>query len=98
MTGDNGKFLNLTEYKGGKIMVTANNTKLPITHVRKAICMPQLSIREAQLQDVYHVPGMKKNLLSVSQLIEISDFFVFGPDEIKAYRSKKFPDLLIMEG
>ncbi|ERN15152.1 hypothetical protein AMTR_s00056p00132650 [Amborella trichopoda] len=66
-------------------MVTANNTKLPITHV------------EAQLQDIYYVPGMKKNLLLESQLTAIGNFVVFGPDDVKVCRSMKFPDQLIME-
>lgn len=44
------------------------------------------------LQNVYHVPGMKKNLLSVAQLTSSGHFVLFGPQDVKVYR-----DLEIMK-
>lgn len=67
MTGDKEKLQNTTEYKGGRMVVTANNTRLPIAHIGKTVITLRFSPSQVQLQDVYHVPGMKKNLLSVSQ-------------------------------
>ncbi|KAG5609100.1 hypothetical protein H5410_020381 [Solanum commersonii] len=53
------------EYKGGRVVVTANNSKIPITHIGKMVFVSHHNSRQVELQNVYHVPGMKKNLLSV---------------------------------
>lgn len=71
MTGDKEKLLGLSEYKGGRVVVTANNSRLPITHIGNTMIVPRFSPNQVQLQNVLHVPGMKKNLLSVSQLTDL---------------------------
>ncbi|KAL3530108.1 hypothetical protein ACH5RR_009430 [Cinchona calisaya] len=83
MTEDKRKLTNLTEYKGGRVVVTADNSRLPITHIGNATILPRYNSHQMELQHVYHVPGMKKNLLSVSQLTASSNFVLFGPDEVK---------------
>ncbi|KAK2997760.1 hypothetical protein RJ639_024907 [Escallonia herrerae] len=92
MTGDVEKLQNLSDYKGSRVVVTANNSKLPIAHVGSAIVSPQSSDDEVPLQNVYHVPGMKNNLLSVAQLTSSGHFVLFGPQDVKVYR-----DLEIIE-
>ncbi|KAL6327288.1 hypothetical protein AAG906_018586 [Vitis piasezkii] len=52
----------------------------------------QYNTNDVSLQNVYHVPGMKKNLLSVAQLTSSGHFVLFGPQDVKVYR-----DLEIME-
>jgi GAG-pre-integrase domain len=47
---------------------------------------------------VYHVPGMKKNLLSVSQLTAQGNYVVFGPHEVKVYRNLKTSGTPVIEG
>nr|CAD1834390.1 unnamed protein product [Ananas comosus var. bracteatus] len=98
MTGDKDKLLSTTEYKGGRVVVTANKSKLPITHIGKTIITPKFSPHQVQLQKVYHVPGMKKNLLSVSQLTASGNCVVFGPQDVKVFRSSKISRIQIMEG
>ncbi|KAK2980732.1 hypothetical protein RJ640_011712 [Escallonia rubra] len=56
MTGDMEKLQNLSDYKGSRVVVTANNSKLPIAHVASAAVSPQSSDDEVPLQNVYHVP------------------------------------------
>jgi hypothetical protein len=68
MTDDIKKLDDLEKYKGRKVIVTANNSKLPITYVGKTTISHRFSPDMLKLQRVYHVPDMKKNLLSVSQL------------------------------
>ncbi|KAK3041270.1 hypothetical protein RJ639_001372 [Escallonia herrerae] len=92
MTGDVEKLQNLSDYKGSRVVVTANNSKLPIAHVGSAIVSPQSNDDEVPLQNVYHVPGMKKNLLSVAQLTSSGHFVLFGPQDVKVYH-----DLVIIE-
>ena len=60
MTRDKSKFSTLVEYKGGNVVITANNAQLPITHIGKATCIPRFSEKEAQLQQLFHVPSIKK--------------------------------------
>ena len=43
MTGDKDKLESTTEYNGRRVVVTTNNSKLPITHIGKTIIVPRLS-------------------------------------------------------
>lgn len=98
MTGDMDKLQNMSEYKGGRVVVTANNCKLPISHIGKTLIVPRFSQHQVQLQNVYHVPGMKKNLLSVSQLTSSGNYVVFGPNDVKVYQSLRPTSPPILEG
>lgn len=60
------------------MVVTANNSKLPITHVGETEIVPRYSPHPVQLHNVYHVPGMKENQLSVSQLAASGNYVVSG--------------------
>ncbi|GAB2303795.1 hypothetical protein Dimus_038963 [Dionaea muscipula] len=98
MTGDEKKLQDISTYKGGRVVITANNTKLPITHIGKAMVVPRYNSNTVELDKVLHVPGMKKNLLSVSQLTADGNYVVFGPTDVKVYRSLKAMNSPIMEG
>ncbi|KAE8733549.1 hypothetical protein F3Y22_tig00001120pilonHSYRG00173 [Hibiscus syriacus] len=98
MTGDKQKLQNLSEYNGGRVVVTADNSRLPITHIGKTIVTPRYNTNQVQLQDVYHVPGMKKNLLSVAQLTSSGHYVLFGPQDVKVYRDVKITETPTMEG
>ncbi|KAK3018980.1 hypothetical protein RJ639_003399 [Escallonia herrerae] len=56
MTGDKEKLKSMSEYKGDRVVVTANNSRLAIAHVGKATIASRFSQSQVQLQDVYHVP------------------------------------------
>ncbi|KAK3008578.1 hypothetical protein RJ639_014577 [Escallonia herrerae] len=58
MTGDKEKLISLSEYKGDRVVVIANNSKLAIAHFDKATIAPWFSPSQVQLQNVYHVPGL----------------------------------------
>ncbi|CAH9133317.1 unnamed protein product, partial [Cuscuta epithymum] len=98
MTGDMTKLENINKYEGRRVVVTANNSKLPITHVGQTKITPRFNAEQVELQDVMHVPGMKKNLLSVSQLTRSGKYVVFGPDYVKVYRHLQENEEPIMEG
>ncbi|KAH0765122.1 hypothetical protein KY285_000993 [Solanum tuberosum] len=42
-----------------------------------------------KLNDVYHVPGLKKNLISVSQITDFGKYVLFGPDDVKVLGNMK---------
>ncbi|KAG6498334.1 hypothetical protein ZIOFF_046246 [Zingiber officinale] len=98
MTGDKEKLQNLSQYKGARMVVTADNSRLPIAHVGKTVIMPRYNSNQVPLQDVYHVPGMKKNLLSVAQLTSSGYYVLFGPENVKVYRNLKISETPTMEG
>nr|KYP49539.1 Retrovirus-related Pol polyprotein from transposon TNT 1-94 [Cajanus cajan] len=98
MTGDKGKFLSMSEYKGERVVVTANNSKMPIFHIEKAAIVPRFSPHQVEVDNVYHVPGIKKNLLSVSQLTTLGNYVVFGPKDVGVYRRFKPICPAIMKG
>ncbi|KAM1296017.1 hypothetical protein TB1_015133 [Malus domestica] len=79
MIGDEKKLQSLTEYKRGRLVVTTDDSKLPIAHIGKIVIEPRYNTNHVPLQDVYHVPGMKKNLLSVPQLTSLGNYVLFGP-------------------
>ena len=65
MTGDKGKFSSIKKYKGERVIVTTNNSRLSIAHIGETIVVPRYNVRRLQLNIIFHVPGMKKNLISV---------------------------------
>ncbi|KAA8523679.1 hypothetical protein F0562_010102 [Nyssa sinensis] len=65
MTGDKEELQNLTEYKENCVVVIANNSKLPITHVGNTMVSTQYNDNEVPLQNVYHVPGKCYTSLNV---------------------------------
>uniref|UniRef100_M1AT88 Copia-like retrotransposable element n=1 Tax=Solanum tuberosum TaxID=4113 RepID=M1AT88_SOLTU len=71
---------------------------MPITHIGKTVFVSHNSSRQVELQNIYHVPGMKKNLLYVSQLTDSGNYVLFGPNDIKVYRNLKVTSTPIMEG
>ncbi|KAA0057677.1 putative mitochondrial protein [Cucumis melo var. makuwa] len=44
---------------------------------------------QVELDNVFYVPGMTKNLVSVSQLTSSGNFVVFGPNDVKVYHNLK---------
>ncbi|KAF2301903.1 hypothetical protein GH714_030271 [Hevea brasiliensis] len=68
ITGDRKRLCNMSKYKGGMVVITVDNSKLPIENVDSTMIVPRFSPNQVQLEKVLHVPSMKKNLLSVSRL------------------------------
>ncbi|XP_057251820.1 uncharacterized protein LOC130591886 [Beta vulgaris subsp. vulgaris] len=81
-----------------EVVITANISKLPITHIGKAVVIPLFSNKQVQLDNVYHVSGMTKNLLSVSQLTASGNHVVFGPRDVKVYKTMEGNSSFILEG
>ena len=98
MTGDKEKLNNLSTYNGKRMVVTANNSKLPITHIGQTTVVPKNRPHHMKLQNVLRVEGMRKNLLSVSQLTDFGNYVVFRPKDVKVYRDFKPTCLSIMKG
>ena len=78
-------------------MVTTNSSRLPFTHIGKAMVALQSNARKIQLENVLHVQGRKK-LVFVSQLTEKRNYIVFRLNEVKVYKHVKVEGASIMAG
>jgi hypothetical protein len=88
LTGDDSKFSSLRGYKGNTAFVTADNS---VHHVvnEGAVVVSDKDNRSITLDSVYHVPGMKKNLLSVANAVDAGHYVLFGPKDVKFLRNVK---------
>ncbi|KAJ0434593.1 putative RNA-directed DNA polymerase [Helianthus annuus] len=50
------------------------------------------------MTDVFHVPGMKKNLFSVPQVTSTGKYVVFGPDDVRIYEKFETPSVPVLQG
>ena len=48
------------------------------------------------LKDVYHVPGLKKNLASVSQITNSGKYVLFGSNDVKFFDNLKYVDVDVL--
>ncbi|KAF7834575.1 Retrovirus-related Pol polyprotein from transposon RE1 [Senna tora] len=84
MTGDRKKLKDVSEYKGRRVVVMADNSKLPIAHIGNTTVSPQES--------------MRKNLLSVAQLTSSGHYVLFGPQDVKVYHNLEVTKEPVMKG
>ncbi|KAA8538375.1 hypothetical protein F0562_028079 [Nyssa sinensis] len=71
-------------YYGKRAIVTADNSLHPVVKERNFNVKKDISnAGGVSLKDVYHVPGLKKNLASVSQIADSRRYVLFGPDDVK---------------
>lgn len=98
MTGEETKLQDPIKYEGSRVVVIADNSKLPIAHIGDVVFSPEDSKKDLILQDVYHVPGMKKNLLSVSQIASLGHYVLFGPNDVKIYKQVETSSTPLLQG
>ncbi|KAH7843402.1 hypothetical protein Vadar_016136 [Vaccinium darrowii] len=82
LTGDDSLFSSLQEYKGQDAIVTADNSIHPVKN-EGTVKVNASNAGCVTLNSVYHVPGMTKNLVSVSQISNSGKYVLFGPDDVK---------------
>ena len=75
MTSDEKNFINMSEYKGGQVVVTANNSKRPITRISKTMFVSHQSSATVKLQNIYHVLGIKKITFVPVFLVQFRVYF-----------------------
>ncbi|KAI4357476.1 hypothetical protein L6164_001424 [Bauhinia variegata] len=86
VTGDASKFSSLHSYQGKDAIVTADNT---VHYVEKegTVVISGRKVNSITLNNVYHVPGMTKNLFSVSNAVDAGNYVLFGPKDVKFLRN-----------
>lgn len=87
VTGNDSLFSELHQHNGERVIVTADNSTYPV--VKEGIVKIDVNEASVQLNDVYHVPGLKKNLVSVSQITDSGKYVLFGPNDVKVLDNVK---------
>ncbi|KAA8532301.1 hypothetical protein F0562_032334 [Nyssa sinensis] len=83
-TGNASLLFEVCPYHGKRAIVTAYNSLHPEVKEGNLNVKKDISIVGGiSLKDVYHVPGLKKNLASVSQMADSGRYVLFGPDYVK---------------
>uniref|UniRef100_A0A2N9EU04 GAG-pre-integrase domain-containing protein n=1 Tax=Fagus sylvatica TaxID=28930 RepID=A0A2N9EU04_FAGSY len=57
---------NMSKYKGKRVVVTADNTRLPIAHIAETLISLRFNAKQLPLEQVYHVPGVYKEIVVIS--------------------------------
>lgn len=76
----------------------ANSVTLPINHVGETVGLPPCDPNQLQLKGIYHMPRIRKILLSMSQLTSTRNYVFVGPNDVKVYQGIKVIRTPIMEG
>lgn len=79
---DMNKFIKLYKYEGKEIVTTIDNTMYLVQHVGYLMVSPYIRGSKV-LEDVYHVTGMKKNLVLVPPIIAARNYVVVRLDDVK---------------
>lgn len=85
MTGELNHFTNPTDYEGSKVVVIAEDSRYKIAHVGEVTLPADSNNHEVTLKNVFHVPGMGKNLFSVPQVTSFGKYVLFGPESIQIF-------------
>jgi hypothetical protein len=98
LTGDKERLTNPVKYNGSRVVVIADDSRHSIAHIGDVILQSEDQRRGLKLSDVYHVPGMKKNLLSVPQLTAEGKYVLFGPNDVRVYKEFETTSVPILKG
>lgn len=82
-TGDATLLSDVHPHLHKRVIVTADNSLHPVMKEGHFNVKAQNSDAEGlTLEDVYQVPGLKKNLASVSQITDSGKYVLFGPEDV----------------
>ena len=81
LIGDESKFSSSQPYSGNNAIITADDTVHSVE--REGVVSLGSDRGPLKLRSVYHVPGMRKNLFSVSNAVDAGYHVLFGPTEVK---------------
>ena len=90
-------FLEFCRHDGNRAIVTADNSINPIEKEGSVnVQIDSSSDGKIVLKHVYHVLGLKKNLVSVSQITDSGKYVLFGPSDVKVLDNVKHVDTNVL--
>ncbi|KAK1353620.1 CCHC-type domain-containing protein [Heracleum sosnowskyi] len=82
VTGDESVFTKLQNHDGERVIITADNSTYPVAK-EGTVEISLDDTKLVKLDNVYHVPGLQRNLVSVSQITNSGKYVLFGPNDVK---------------
>ncbi|KAF7825120.1 Retrovirus-related Pol polyprotein from transposon TNT 1-94 [Senna tora] len=73
----------MREHHGDRVIIIADNSTYPVVKEGVVTIDVADTTRGIKLNDVYHVPGLTKNLVSVPQITDSKKYVLFGPNDVK---------------
>ncbi|KAL0383145.1 UNVERIFIED_CONTAM: hypothetical protein Scaly_0601800 [Sesamum calycinum] len=80
--GNDSLFSELHPHNGEWVIVTANNSTYPVAK-KGVVEISSNNMKPVKLNDVLHVPGLKRNLVSISQITSSEKHILFGPNDVE---------------
>ncbi|KAK3042376.1 hypothetical protein RJ639_002422 [Escallonia herrerae] len=89
VTGNGTLFSKVHEHHGDRVIVTTDNSTHPVP--KEGIVMIDVAndTSSVKLHDVYHVPGLTKNLVSIPQITDSEEYVLLGPKDVKVLDNVK---------
>ncbi|GKF63393.1 retrovirus-related pol polyprotein from transposon TNT 1-94, partial [Tanacetum coccineum] len=81
-TGNASLLLEVRQHKEERVIITADDSTHPVEK-EGVIKIKVGDERALKLEDVYHVTGLKINLVSVPQITASGKYVLFGPSDVK---------------
>ena len=80
-TGDANLLYDVRPHEGNRVIMAADNSLHPV--MKEGNFNSSNDTKRVSLKDVYHVPSLKKNLASFSQITDNDKCVVFGPNNVQ---------------
>ncbi|KAK1413456.1 hypothetical protein QVD17_35229 [Tagetes erecta] len=98
MTGEKEKLGNLKRYDGNHVVVIADGSRHQIANTGDVRFPTGKDQKEFIMKDVFHVPGMKKNLFSVPQVTATGRYVLFGPEDVRVFEKFETTSVPVLTG
>nr|GEW82405.1 retrovirus-related Pol polyprotein from transposon TNT 1-94 [Tanacetum cinerariifolium] len=82
VTGNASLLSEIRQHKEEWVIITADDSTHPVEKER-VVKIKAGDEGAVKLEDVYHVPGLKRNLVSVPQITDSGKYVLFGPSGVK---------------
>ncbi|KAK3036233.1 hypothetical protein RJ639_030775 [Escallonia herrerae] len=89
VTRNDTLFSEVHEHHGDRVIVIVDNSTHPVAKEGVVTIDVANDTSSVKLHDVYHVPGLTKNLVSVPQIIDSGKYVLFGPKDVKVLDNVK---------
>ncbi|KAL0431919.1 UNVERIFIED_CONTAM: hypothetical protein Sradi_0817900 [Sesamum radiatum] len=80
--GNDSLFPELHQHNWERVIVTVDNSTYPVAK-EGVVEISSNNMKPVKLNDVFHVTGLKRNLVSVSQITSSEKHVLFGPNDVK---------------
>ena len=96
MNGDEKNLINMSEYRGGRVVVTSNNSKRTITHIRKTVFVPHHNSKTSGTSKCLPYSKYEEELIICIATTYFGNYVLFRPNDVKVYQNSKVTSTPIM--